>query len=53
MHKKTKKSEEPKLEPLPQHQNSLELDFDHFPQLIYSQPNQQGLANFRTQRLRL
>ena len=29
---KTKKSEEPKIEPLPQHKNSLELDFDHFSQ---------------------
>ena len=27
--RKSKKSEEPKIEPLPQHKNSLELDFDH------------------------
>ena len=29
--RKSKKSEEPKIEPLPQHRNSLELDFDHSP----------------------
>ena len=30
-HKKTRENEEPKIEPLPQYKNSLELDFDHSP----------------------
>ena len=48
--KKTKKSEEPKLDPLAQHLNSLKLDFDYSSQSIYSQPNQNRVAKFRTQR---
>ena len=55
MHKtrKLKKSEKSKLETLPQHKNSLELDFDRSSQSIQSQlPIQKQVSKPRTQRSR-
>ena len=54
MHKtrKSTKSEEPKLETLPQHKNFLELDFDRSFQSIQSQPIQKRVSKLRTQKLR-
>ena len=49
---KSKKSEEPKIEPLPQYKNSLELDFDHSPQSIQLKIIQKCVSKLITQRLR-
>ena len=48
--RKIKKSEMPKLETLSLYQNSLELDFDHSPQSIYSQSNKRQISKLRIQR---
>ena len=50
--KESKESKEPKSETLSQYYNFLELDFDRPSQSIYSQPIQNELVNFRTQRTR-
>ena len=42
------KSEEIKLETLLQHKNSQELDFDHSPQSIQSQPIQKQVSKLRS-----